>query len=93
MIGRPSRNSKSYVGLIRRACWRPLERHLTEQPTLLSRTAIKKLDPPVLATHRLRVGDYRVFYNVDEAASTVQVVAVRWKGGTTLEEAASGEGH
>jgi mRNA-degrading endonuclease RelE of RelBE toxin-antitoxin system len=30
----------------------------------------------------LRVGDYRFFYDVNEADETVQVRAVRWKGST-----------
>jgi len=65
-----------------------VERHLTNQPARVSRTRIKKLDPPVLADYRLRVGDYRVFYNVYEDRCIVLVVAVRYKGTFTLKEAA-----
>ncbi len=36
-----------------------------------------EFDPPLW---ELRVGDYRVFYDVNEADETVQVRAVRWKG-------------
>lgn len=36
-----------------------------------------EFDPPLW---ELRVGDYRVFYDVNEADETVRVHAVRWKG-------------
>ena len=68
-----------------------IERHLMERPARVSRVTIKKLNPPVLASYRLRVGDYRVFYDVDAAGGTVHVIAVRLKGGKTLREAADGE--
>ena len=70
-----------------------IERHLSHEPTRVSRVAIKKLEPPVLATYRLRVGKYRVFYDVDEDAMSVRIVAVREKGRRTLNEAADGNGH
>jgi mRNA-degrading endonuclease RelE of RelBE toxin-antitoxin system len=62
-----------------------LERHLFYEPTLTTRNR-KRLDtvspefehvPPVW---ELRVGDYRVFYDVDEVSRTVYVRAVRRKG-------------
>lgn len=65
-----------------------IERHLQDQPDRVGRSAIKKLDPPVLADYRLRVGEYRVFYNVDEDRQVVLVVAIRYKGRLTLDEAA-----
>ncbi len=67
-----------------------IERHLAAQPNRVSRASIKKLEPPVLADYRLRVGDYRVFYNVDEDRGIVLIVAIRHKGGKTLEETAHG---
>lgn len=70
-----------------------IERHLADQPTRLSGRSIKRLEPPVLADYRLRVGEYRVFYNVDSPAMRVHVIAVRFKGRLTLEEAASGQDH
>ncbi len=57
-----------------------VERHLFNQPTRVSRTAIKRLDPPVVATYRLRVGEYRVFYDVDDQAAIVHIVAIWRKG-------------
>jgi mRNA-degrading endonuclease RelE of RelBE toxin-antitoxin system len=65
-----------------------IERHLTKRPAHVSRSKIKRLDPPVLATYRLRAGDYRVFYDIDEVARVVRIVAVRFKGRGTLQEAA-----
>jgi len=62
-----------------------LEKHLLDQPTLTTRNR-KRLDtvspefehvPPVW---ELRVGDYRVFYDVDEVSRTVYVRAIRRKG-------------
>ena len=67
-----------------------IERHLLDQPTRVSRQTIKKLEPPVLAGYRLRVGDYRVFYDVYEDRQTVLVVAVRFKGRKTLGETGHG---
>ena len=67
-----------------------IERHLLDQPTHVSRQTIKKLEPPVLAGYRLRAGDYRVFYDVYEDRQTVLVVAVRYKGRKTLNEATHG---
>lgn len=70
-----------------------IERHLTHEPMRVSRARIKRLEPPVLAAFRLRVGEYRVFYDVDEASMTVRIVAVREKRRRTLKEAANGNGH
>ena len=65
-----------------------IERYLSDAPKRVSRRTIKKLEPPVLAEYRLRVGDYRVFYDVYDDRQTVLVVAIRFKGTMTLEEAA-----
>ena len=69
-----------------------IERHLMDQPARVSRRSIKKLNPPVLAAYRLRVGDYRVFYDVIEESKTVLVVAIRFKGTMTIEEVVRGSG-
>jgi mRNA-degrading endonuclease RelE of RelBE toxin-antitoxin system len=65
---------------------------LAHQPTIVTRHR-KCLTPPVsdfahvLPIWELRVGDYRVFYDVDEAEQAVDVRAVRLKeaGRTTGE--------
>ena len=43
---------------------------------------IKSLRPPLaiyslIATHRLRVGDYRILYDIDDTAKRVVLLAVR----------------
>jgi len=38
---------------------------------------IKRLTEPLSDYYRFRIGDYRLFYTVDEAASTVFIVTVR----------------
>ena len=68
-----------------------IERHLFDQPTAVSRMSIKKLELPVIAGYRLRVGEYRVFYDVDEDDWIVHVIAIRYKGTVTIEEAADGK--
>jgi mRNA-degrading endonuclease RelE of RelBE toxin-antitoxin system len=53
-----------------------IDEYLTHTPTVVSRSRIKRLrllDPPA---YRLRVGDYRVYYDVDETSSTVMVLRI-----------------
>jgi mRNA interferase RelE/StbE len=51
-----------------------LERHLRYQPTLVSRSRIKRLRGLERPQYRLRVDDTRVFYDVKE--TTVEVLAI-----------------
>ena len=61
-----------------------IEIHLTHQPTQVSRSRIKQLVQAAISQYRLRVGDYRVYYDVDEKARHAVVVQVHEKGrGTT----------
>src|SRR4051794_13529556 len=46
---------------------------------LVETTNRKALRPNTLADRELRVGSYRVFYDVDETAKTVTVIAIGWK--------------
>ncbi|HYG73523.1 MAG TPA: type II toxin-antitoxin system RelE/ParE family toxin [Planctomycetota bacterium] len=48
-----------------------VEKILTSTPTVESRSKIKKLRQPAPASYRLRVGDYRVFYDVEGVRVTV----------------------
>jgi mRNA-degrading endonuclease RelE of RelBE toxin-antitoxin system len=65
---------------------------LAHEPTVATRKRkiITGLDPSfhyVPPLWQLRVGDYRVFYDVDETAQVVRVRAIRHKtGGVTTEE-------
>ena len=51
-----------------------IEAHLRHEPERVSRSRIKRLRGDQAATYRLRVGDYRVFYDVSEALITVTAV-------------------
>jgi mRNA interferase RelE/StbE len=65
-----------------------LETHLRHAPDRVSRSRIKRLRGRHAATYRLRVGNYRIFYDVMEAE--VVVIAVLHKRETAefyLEEA------
>ena len=53
----------------------------------MSRSRIKKLTQPAISQYRLRVGEFRVYYDVDEYAQHVIVIEVFEKGrGTTPGE-------
>jgi mRNA-degrading endonuclease RelE of RelBE toxin-antitoxin system len=44
----------------------------------------KKLRPNKVAEYELRIGKFRVFYDVDEEAKTVKIEAVGYKQGNRL---------
>lgn len=44
---------------------------LSTEPERESKSRIKRLIQPAASTYRLRVGDYRVFYDVEEERVTV----------------------
>jgi mRNA-degrading endonuclease RelE of RelBE toxin-antitoxin system len=52
------------------------QRLLSVNPTLESRARIKRLRGDVFPSYRLRVGDYRVFYEVEEDAQRVMIYGV-----------------
>jgi mRNA interferase RelE/StbE len=54
-----------------------METHLRHEPERLSRSRIKRLRGSFAATYRLRVGNYRVFYDIAEAE--VVIIAVLHK--------------
>ena len=59
-----------------------MERHLLHDPTKESKSRIKRLRGISNPDYRLRVGDYRVFYVVDEDARQVDVLRVMHKDQT-----------
>ena len=63
-----------------------IEQHLRHEPTRVSRGRIKRMTQPFWSQYRLRVGDFRVYYDVDEPARTVAVLRVLFKGGGTTPE-------
>ena len=64
-----------------------IELHLRYEPTRESRSRIKKLIQPAISQFRLRVGEFRVYYDVAEELREVRVVQIQQKGtGVTPRE-------
>ena len=57
-----------------------IEHHLSEEPERVHGSVIKRLRGKQDATFRLRVQDYRVFYDVEE--DTVEVIQILHKDDT-----------
>ena len=53
-----------------------IERHLTYDPRRQSRSRIKRLRTKTIPPYRLRVGDFRIYYDVDEQNRVVIVYGV-----------------
>ena len=53
-----------------------IEMHLTYEPTIQSRSRIKRLRPGTYPPYRLRVEDIRVYYDVDETRQLVVVLGI-----------------
>ncbi len=51
-------------------------RLLSANPTMTSKARLKKLTGSVWPPYRLRVGDYRVFYDIDEQSRQVLIHGV-----------------
>lgn len=62
---------------------RELEEQMMHEPALETRRR-KRLRPNRLAEWELRVGDFRVFYEVESEAGLVRVVAIAVKRGSRL---------
>lgn len=53
-----------------------IQQVLGATPTLESKSRVKRLRPPAPTEYRLRVGDFRVFYDVEgEAVQVIQVLS------------------
>jgi mRNA-degrading endonuclease RelE of RelBE toxin-antitoxin system len=59
-----------------------IDHHLGHEPERPSRSRIKRLRGPQRATYRLRVGDYRAFYDVSESRVTVVAILHKRETGT-----------
>lgn len=57
-----------------------IDEHLEATPTQTSKSTIKKMAQPFWCQYRLRVGDYRVYYDVDEEQGAVLIREVTKKG-------------
>lgn len=53
-----------------------LERHLRHEPARTSRSRIKRLKGLARPQYRLRVDEIRVFYDLVESETTVEVLAI-----------------
>ena len=53
-----------------------IEQHLTINPAVQSKAKIKKLRQPAATQFRLRVGSFRIFYDVDDDANRVNIVQI-----------------
>ncbi len=53
-----------------------IEQHLAHEPTFQSKSRIKSLRPGTFPPYRLRVGEFRVYYDVDETEEVVIVFGV-----------------
>ena len=60
--------------------------HLAHEPERISRSRIKRMEQPAVSTFRLRLGDFRVYYDVDKQAGHVLVLKVFCKGTQTTPE-------
>ena len=60
-----------------------IKTQLLHEPVSMTRNR-KKLRPNELAEWELRIGDFRVFYDVDEAEQVVSIRALGYKAGSRL---------
>jgi mRNA-degrading endonuclease RelE of RelBE toxin-antitoxin system len=63
-----------------------LETHLRYEPERVSRSRIKRLRGDQRSTYRLRVGEYRVFYDVAEGQVIVNAVLHKRDTATFYQE-------
>lgn len=54
--------------------------HLAFEPKRVSRSRIKEMERPFWSQYRLRVDDFRVYYDVDDDQHVVVVLRVLLKG-------------
>jgi mRNA-degrading endonuclease RelE of RelBE toxin-antitoxin system len=53
-----------------------IEQYLSVNPILASKSKVKQLRQPAPNQYRLRVGEFRIFYDVDLTNETVDVIQV-----------------
>src|SRR5688500_7803929 len=59
---------------------RGIEAQLEYEPTKTSRSRIKRMTQPFWSQFRLRIDDFRVYYDVDDKARIVSILRVLEKG-------------
>ena len=63
-----------------------LEQQLTHQPQQVSKSRIKRMVEPFWCQYRLRVDEFRVYYDVDDTNQVVNVLRIIEKGSDTTPE-------
>jgi mRNA-degrading endonuclease RelE of RelBE toxin-antitoxin system len=53
-----------------------IDRHLSFEPARTSRSRIKRMNQPFWSQFRLRVEDFRVYYDIDETNRSVAILRV-----------------
>jgi mRNA interferase RelE/StbE len=56
-----------------------IEIHLLYQPKFISRSRIKAMIQPFWSQYRLRIGDFRIYYDVNDQHRVVNVLRVLMK--------------
>jgi mRNA-degrading endonuclease RelE of RelBE toxin-antitoxin system len=57
-----------------------IETHLRHEPTKVSRSRIKRMTQPFWSEYRLRIENYRVYYDVDAGKLIVSILRILAKG-------------
>jgi mRNA interferase RelE/StbE len=57
-----------------------IETHLRFEPAKESRSRIKKMNQPFWSQYRLRVEDFRVYYDLDEEKGIIGIIRILKKG-------------
>jgi mRNA-degrading endonuclease RelE of RelBE toxin-antitoxin system len=63
-----------------------IEQHLSHEPGRISKSRIKAMTQPFWSHFRLRIGDFRAYYDVDEERRTVNVLRVLKKATQSTPE-------
>jgi mRNA interferase RelE/StbE len=80
---------KKFSTPVRTGIKEALERHLTHQPTKVSKSRIKRLRGLSQPQYRLRAGDIRVFHDVTETEVQVLAVVTKTDAQAWLDEQAT----
>ena len=62
-----------------------IELHLPHQPTFVSKSRIKAMTQPFWSQYRLRIGNFRVYYDVNDQDRVVNVLRVLMKTTTQTQ--------
>jgi mRNA-degrading endonuclease RelE of RelBE toxin-antitoxin system len=70
-----------------RAVLEGIETHLLHQPKFVSKSRIKLMTQPFWSQYRLRIGEFRIYYDVDDEDRVVNVLRVLMKATDQTPEA------